>query len=38
MTWKQERGWKHIRLYSDANGNYSRDYFGVSPTEMTFPR
>ena len=37
MTWKQERGWKNIRLYSDANGNYSRDYFGVSPTGDDIP-
>lgn len=29
--WKRERGWQHIRLYTDLNDNYSRDYFGVSP-------
>jgi predicted dithiol-disulfide oxidoreductase (DUF899 family) len=29
-VWKRERGWRNLRLYSDANGAYSRDYFGVS--------
>ncbi|CAN5494036.1 DUF899 domain-containing protein [soil metagenome] len=33
IAWKQERGWKHLRLYSDLNGAYSRDYFGVSPDD-----
>ena len=28
-AWKRERGWKNLRLYSDLNGAYSRDYFGV---------
>src|SRR5262245_17310533 len=31
LTWKRERGWKSLRLYSDVNGDYSRDYFGVLP-------
>src|SRR6185437_7794142 len=25
----RERGWRHLKLYSDLNGNYSRDYFGI---------
>ncbi|MEC4591976.1 MULTISPECIES: DUF899 family protein [Nitrospirillum] len=29
LAWKRERGWRHLRLYSDADGAYSRDYFGV---------
>ncbi len=29
IAWKQERGWKHLRLASDLNDVYSRDYFGV---------
>jgi predicted dithiol-disulfide oxidoreductase (DUF899 family) len=29
IAWKRERGWKNLRLYSDLNGAYSRDYFGV---------
>jgi predicted dithiol-disulfide oxidoreductase (DUF899 family) len=31
IAWKRERGWKNLRLYSDLNGAYSRDYFGVLP-------
>jgi predicted dithiol-disulfide oxidoreductase (DUF899 family) len=31
MAWKQERGWKNLRLVSDLNDNYSRDYHGVAP-------
>jgi len=30
IAWKQERGWKHLRLSSDLNDAYSRDYLGVS--------
>jgi predicted dithiol-disulfide oxidoreductase (DUF899 family) len=30
-AWKRERGWKALRLASDLNGAYSRDYFGVLP-------
>jgi predicted dithiol-disulfide oxidoreductase (DUF899 family) len=29
IAWKRERGWRNLRLYSDLNGAYSRDYFGV---------
>jgi predicted dithiol-disulfide oxidoreductase (DUF899 family) len=35
--WKEERGWKNLALYSDANGNYSRDYYGVSPDGGDIP-
>ena len=31
IAWKQERGWRNLRLHSDLNDAYSRDYFGVSP-------
>ena len=36
--WKRERGWKNLRLYSDLNDNYSRDYHGVLPdgTKVTW--
>jgi len=27
---KRERGWRHLRLYSDRDGAFSRDYFGVA--------
>ncbi|WP_254065598.1 MULTISPECIES: DUF899 family protein [unclassified Acidisoma] len=29
VGWKRERGWKDLRLLSDLNDNYSRDYFGL---------
>ena len=25
----KERGWRNLNLYSDTNGNYSRDYHGI---------
>ncbi len=31
IAWKQERGWRSLRLYTDLSGDYSRDYFGLSP-------
>jgi predicted dithiol-disulfide oxidoreductase (DUF899 family) len=37
MAWKQERGWKNLRLYGDLNGNYSRDYHGVLPDGSEIP-
>lgn len=30
-AWKRERGWKHLRLVSDLNDIFSRDYFAVAP-------
>src|SRR5262245_27650623 len=35
--WKQERGWKNLKLYSDVNGNYSRDYHGLLPDGTEIP-
>ena len=29
LAWKRERGWKRLRIYSDLNDAYSRDYRGV---------
>jgi predicted dithiol-disulfide oxidoreductase (DUF899 family) len=37
LAWKQERGWKHLRLVSDVNGNYFRDYFGLTPDGSEVP-
>jgi predicted dithiol-disulfide oxidoreductase (DUF899 family) len=37
MAWKQERGWKQLRLYSDLNGAYSRDYFALQPDGEDVP-
>jgi predicted dithiol-disulfide oxidoreductase (DUF899 family) len=31
VDWKGERGWKHLRLASDLNDAFSRDYCGVLP-------
>jgi len=30
-AWKRERGWRNLRLASDLDDAYSRDYFGVAP-------
>jgi predicted dithiol-disulfide oxidoreductase (DUF899 family) len=37
IAWKRECGWKNLRLYSDLNGAYSRDYFGVLPDGSEIP-
>ncbi len=31
VAWKRERGWKHLRLASDLNDAFSRDYFALAP-------
>lgn len=31
IAWKRERGWKNLRLFSDLDGAYSRDYHAVAP-------
>ena len=36
-AWKRERGWKNLRLYTDLNDNYSRDYFGLRPDGSEIP-
>jgi predicted dithiol-disulfide oxidoreductase (DUF899 family) len=36
-AWKRERGWKNLRLYTDLNGNYSRDYHGILPDGSEVP-
>lgn len=35
LAFKKERGWRHLRLYSDVNGDYTRD--DVSPDEADVP-
>ena len=37
IAWKKERGWRDLRLYSDLNGAYSRDYFGILPNGSEDP-
>lgn len=29
-AFRRERGWRHLKLYSDVDGAYSRDYFGMA--------
>jgi predicted dithiol-disulfide oxidoreductase (DUF899 family) len=31
LAWKQERGWKNLRLASDLDGSFTRDWFGLTP-------
>jgi predicted dithiol-disulfide oxidoreductase (DUF899 family) len=37
VAFKKERGWRDLRLYSDLNGDYSRDYFGLLPNGDEIP-
>src|SRR5580704_7121312 len=37
LAWKRERGWNNLRLVSDLNGNYFRDYFGLTPDGSEAP-
>jgi predicted dithiol-disulfide oxidoreductase (DUF899 family) len=37
LTWKRDHGWKNLRLYSDLNGNYSRDYFAIGDDGSDIP-
>ena len=37
IAWKGERGWQNLRLFSDLNGAYSRDYFGILPNGSEVP-
>lgn len=36
-AWKQERGWKNLRLYTDLNDAYSMDYFALLPDGSEIP-
>jgi predicted dithiol-disulfide oxidoreductase (DUF899 family) len=36
-AWKAERGWRHLRLVSDLNDAYSKDYFGLLPDGSEIP-
>ena len=37
IAWKKERGWKALRLVTDLNDTYSRDYFGLLPDGSEVP-
>ncbi|WP_293900560.1 DUF899 family protein [Phenylobacterium sp.] len=36
-AWKRERGWKNLRLVTDLDDAYSRDYFGLLPDGSEVP-
>src|ERR1700751_2212566 len=31
VAFKRERGWRDLKLYSDLNGHFSRDYHAIAP-------
>ena len=33
LAFKQERGWKHLKLYSDTSGDYTRDYVSAEDAD-----
>jgi predicted dithiol-disulfide oxidoreductase (DUF899 family) len=37
MAWKKERGWRNLRLYSDVDEAFCRDYFGIAPDGSDMP-
>jgi len=37
LAFKQERGWRDLPLYSDANGNFSRDYHAIADDGSDIP-
>ena len=37
VAFKQERGWRHLKLYNDLNDHFSRDYHGVAPDGSDIP-
>jgi predicted dithiol-disulfide oxidoreductase (DUF899 family) len=34
LDFKRERGWNHLRLYSDAQGNYTRTYVSAEDADV----
>ena len=36
-AWKRERGWKNLRLFSDLDDAYSRDFFGAAADGSDVP-
>jgi predicted dithiol-disulfide oxidoreductase (DUF899 family) len=37
VAFKQERGWRDLKLYSDINGNYSREYGAIDKDGNDIP-
>jgi predicted dithiol-disulfide oxidoreductase (DUF899 family) len=33
-AFKKERGWRHLKIYSDASGDYTRDYVSAEDADM----
>jgi len=33
-AFKKERGWRHLKIYSDATGDYTRDYVSAEDADM----
>jgi predicted dithiol-disulfide oxidoreductase (DUF899 family) len=34
LAFKKERGWKHLKLYSDVGGDYTRDYVSAEDADV----
>lgn len=34
LAWGEEQGWKHLRLYSDSSGDYTRDFVSAEDADM----
>lgn len=34
LAFKKERGWRHLKLYSDASGDYTRDYVSAEDADI----
>lgn len=37
VAFKKERGWRHLKLYSDTTGEFSRDYLAVGSDGADYP-
>lgn len=37
LAFKQERGWRDLPLYTDLNGDYTRDFRGITPDGSEMP-
>ena len=37
LAFKKERGWQHLPLYTDINGNFSRDYHAIADDGSDIP-
>lgn len=37
LAFKKERGWRYLNLYCDVSGDFSRDYYGLTPDGSDIP-